>query len=177
MAWIHDEIGRATGLPRELGGIPLDEIGATGWGVRHATEVALEFCNLGIKGTRMVIQGFGAVGMHAAKFLGEQGANLVGVADSRGSIANPKGIDIDALIGLVKSGKSVIEYEDGEKQNQDALIDIECEIWIPPKRCRAEVPLQHGVVLLHWWPPQEQLAYHKQWPSACRHPLTTHHHP
>jgi len=134
MAWIHDEIGRATGLPRELGGIPLDEIGATGWGVRHATEVALEFCNLGIKGARMVIQGFGAVGMHAAKFLGEQGANLVGVADSRGSIANPKGIDIDALIGLVKSGKSVIEYEDGEKQNQDALIDIECEIWIPAAR-------------------------------------------
>ncbi|MHC1582140.1 MAG: Glu/Leu/Phe/Val dehydrogenase dimerization domain-containing protein [Candidatus Syntropharchaeia archaeon] len=33
MAWIHDEIGRCVGLPRELGGIPLDEIGATGFGV------------------------------------------------------------------------------------------------------------------------------------------------
>ena len=33
MAWIKDEIGRAVGLPREIGGIPLDEIGATGWGV------------------------------------------------------------------------------------------------------------------------------------------------
>ncbi len=32
MGWVHDEIGRAVGLPRELGGIPLDEIGATGWG-------------------------------------------------------------------------------------------------------------------------------------------------
>lgn len=31
IAWIKDEIGRAVGLPRELGGIPLDEIGATGW--------------------------------------------------------------------------------------------------------------------------------------------------
>jgi glutamate dehydrogenase/leucine dehydrogenase len=29
MAWIHDETGRAVGLPRVLGGIPLDEIGAT----------------------------------------------------------------------------------------------------------------------------------------------------
>jgi glutamate dehydrogenase (NAD(P)+) len=30
MGWIKDEIGRAVGLPREIGGIPLDEIGATG---------------------------------------------------------------------------------------------------------------------------------------------------
>ncbi|MBW2390403.1 MAG: Glu/Leu/Phe/Val dehydrogenase, partial [Deltaproteobacteria bacterium] len=40
MGWIHDEIGRAVGLPRELGGIPLDEIGATAWGIRHCVEVA-----------------------------------------------------------------------------------------------------------------------------------------
>jgi len=38
MAWVKDEIGRATGLPREIGGIPLDEIGATGCGLAHATE-------------------------------------------------------------------------------------------------------------------------------------------
>jgi glutamate dehydrogenase (NAD(P)+) len=31
MAWVKDEIGRAVGLPPALGGIPLDEIGATGW--------------------------------------------------------------------------------------------------------------------------------------------------
>ena len=29
MGWIHDETGRAVGLPREIGGIPLDEIAAT----------------------------------------------------------------------------------------------------------------------------------------------------
>ena len=134
MAWVHDEIGRAIALPRELGGIPLDEIGATGWGVRHATEVALEFCDFGIKDTRMVIQGFGAVGIHAARFLREQGARLVGVADSKGSIANPKGIDIDTLIELKNGGKSVIEYEDGKKRDRDALVDIECDIWIPAAR-------------------------------------------
>jgi glutamate dehydrogenase (NAD(P)+) len=33
VAWVRDEIGRAVGLPRELGGIPLDDIGATGWGL------------------------------------------------------------------------------------------------------------------------------------------------
>ena len=36
MAWVKDEIGRAVGLPRVLGGIPLDEIGATGWGLAVA---------------------------------------------------------------------------------------------------------------------------------------------
>ncbi|MBZ0253578.1 MAG: Glu/Leu/Phe/Val dehydrogenase, partial [Candidatus Methylomirabilis sp.] len=40
MAWVQDEIGRAVGLPRERGGIPLDEIGATGWGLVAAIEVA-----------------------------------------------------------------------------------------------------------------------------------------
>ena len=39
VAWVKDEIGRAVGLPSALGGIPLDEIGATGWGIRHAAEV------------------------------------------------------------------------------------------------------------------------------------------
>ena len=42
MAWVKDEIGRVVGLPSDFGGIPLDEIGATGWGLSHATEVALE---------------------------------------------------------------------------------------------------------------------------------------
>ena len=46
MAWVKDEIGRAVGLPSALGGIPLDEIGATGWGIRHAAEVAAPYCGL-----------------------------------------------------------------------------------------------------------------------------------
>ena len=46
MAWIKDEIGRVVGLPAEIGGIPLDEIGATGWGLRHATEAALPYFRL-----------------------------------------------------------------------------------------------------------------------------------
>jgi hypothetical protein len=39
MAWIRDEIGRAVGLPRVVGGIPLDEIGATGFGLAVAADV------------------------------------------------------------------------------------------------------------------------------------------
>ena len=62
MAWVKDEIGRSVGLPREVGGIPLDEIGATGWGIRHVTDVALRYCDFSIQGARLAVQGFGAVG-------------------------------------------------------------------------------------------------------------------
>ena len=86
MAWIKDEIGRVVGLPAELGGIPLDEIGATGWGLCQAAEVALPYCDFGLENARIVIQGFGAVGKHAARFLAARKAVLVGVADSRGAI-------------------------------------------------------------------------------------------
>ena len=85
MGWIHDEIGRAGGLPRVLGGIPLDEIGATGFGVAECAEVAAPLCNLTINGAAVAIEGFGNVGKHAARFLEEKGARLVAASDSKGN--------------------------------------------------------------------------------------------
>jgi glutamate dehydrogenase (NAD(P)+) len=134
MAWIKDEIGRAVGLPPEIGGIPLDEIGATGLGLKASVEAALKYCDFDLKGARVVIQGFGSVGKHAARFLGEKGTVLVAACDSHGTIYNPKGIDVSRLIALKDSGKSVIDYPDGEKLGADAVIDVECEIWIPAAR-------------------------------------------
>lgn len=107
MAWVKDEIGRAVGLPREVGGIPLDEIGATGWGLSHVTDVALNYRDFTLEGARIVIQGFGAVGRNTARFLTEKGAVLVAVADSRGAVQDQKGLDLNALIEL-KQGKSVV---------------------------------------------------------------------
>jgi len=134
MAWVKDEIGRAVGLPCEFGGIPLDELGVTAWGLSHATDVALEYCDFELDGARVVVQGFGAVGKHAARFLTEKGALLVGAADSRGTIYNPRGLDIDALIALKDAGKSVTESTAGEKLDRDAVIELECDIWIPAAR-------------------------------------------
>ncbi|MBN1455302.1 MAG: Glu/Leu/Phe/Val dehydrogenase [Methanomicrobia archaeon] len=134
MAWIKDEIGRAVGLPCEFGGIPLDELGATAWGLSHATDVALEYRDFDMDGARVVVQGFGAVGKHAARFLTEKGALLVGAADSRGTIYNPRGLDVDALIALKDAGKSVAHYKNGEKLDCDAVIELECDIWIPAAR-------------------------------------------
>ena len=134
MAWIKDEIGRAVGLPAVLGGIPLDEMGATGWGIRHAAEVAAPYCGFDLSGARVVIQGFGAVGKHSARFLAERGAILVAASDSQGATHNPKGISVADLIALKDSGKTVSEYPDGRKLDRDAVLDLECEIWIPAAR-------------------------------------------
>lgn len=134
MAWIRDEVGRVVGLPRELGGIPLDEIGATGWGLSHVTDVALRYCDFDLQGARVVVQGFGAVGKHTARFLTEKGAVLVATADSQGAIHNPSGLDVDQLIALKQQGKSVAGYSDAAKLDCDALIDVECDIWIPAAR-------------------------------------------
>ena len=138
MSWINDEIGRAAGLLREVGGIPLDEIGATGWGVSHAADVALQlcgyFCDFRLEKARIVVQGFGAVGKHAARFLAARQGILVGVADSRGAIYNPDGLDIDELFKLKEAGQGVADYPHGQKFERDEVIDFDCDIWIPAAR-------------------------------------------
>ncbi|UCD70354.1 MAG: Glu/Leu/Phe/Val dehydrogenase [Betaproteobacteria bacterium] len=134
MAWINDEIGRSVGLPREVGGIPLDEIGATGWGLNHAVDAALPYCDFGLESARVVVQGFGAVGRHAARFLAAKGAILVAASDSQGAIRNPDGIDVDELITVKSSGAAVTAYNAADKLDRDAVIDVECDIWIPAAR-------------------------------------------
>ncbi len=134
MAWVKDEIGRSVGLPREIGGLPLDEIGATGWGLVNSADVAAEFCDLELKGARFAIQGFGAVGKHAARFLVDKGALMVAAADSIGAIHNPDGLDVNELFALKQEGKSVSDYQKGTPIERDAIIDVECDIWIPAAR-------------------------------------------
>lgn len=140
MAWIKDETNNhnVTGLPAEAGGIPIDQIGATAWGIRHAIEVALPYCTCpggsSLAQARVAIQGFGAVGMNAARFLAEQKAILVGAADSRGSVYDPDGLDVNKLIRLKEAGKSVVDYPEGETFDRDAIVGFDCDIWIPAAR-------------------------------------------
>ena len=58
--------GASTGLPRALGGLPYDQLGVTGYGVAEAAEAAAHSRNIDLKGARVAIQGFGAVGQAAA---------------------------------------------------------------------------------------------------------------
>jgi glutamate dehydrogenase (NAD(P)+) len=134
MAWVKDEIDRAVGLPRVLGGIPLDEIGATGWGVAIAAEVAAPEAGIALDGARVAIEGFGAVGRHAARFLATRGARLVAASDSRGAIHDPKGLPIDALVAHKGAGRPLADFPGGRAIARDALVGVPCEIWIPAAR-------------------------------------------
>jgi glutamate dehydrogenase (NAD(P)+) len=134
MGWIKDEIGRAVGLPREIGGIPLDEIGATGFGLVAAIDVARETIGLELKGARVVVQGFGSVGKHAARVLAGRGALLVGACDSQGALIDPDGLDVAALIELKAAGRNLRDHPQGRKLEREAVIDVPCDIWIPAAR-------------------------------------------
>jgi glutamate dehydrogenase/leucine dehydrogenase len=134
MGWIHDEIGRAVGLPRVLGGIPLDEIGATGFGLSVALAAAEPFTGVPLAGARVVVQGFGSVGQHAARYLAAQGCRLVAVSDSSGARTCPAGFDLDALIAYKQQGGKVADYPEGTPLPAEDLVAVPSEIWIPAAR-------------------------------------------
>lgn len=134
MAWMFDEIGRAVGLPRVLGGIPLDEIGATGYGLAACAEVAAEFVNLDLNKATVAIEGFGNVGKHAARFLAEKGAVLVAASDTGGTIHDASGIDVKALIQVKKEQGSVTAYPAVQKLSNAELFTQPCDILIPAAR-------------------------------------------
>jgi glutamate dehydrogenase/leucine dehydrogenase len=134
MAWIKDEMGRVVGLPKVLGGIPLDEIGATGFGLAVCAEVAAPLVRLDLRGARVAVQGFGAVGMHAARFLSQRGARLVAAADSQGALFDAEGLAVDGLIAHKKSGLAVNAFRQGRAITARDLVRVDCDIWIPAAR-------------------------------------------
>ena len=134
MGWVKDEIGRAVGLPSVIGGIPLDEIGATAYGVVIAAEVAQNFGGPRLRGARVAIQGFGAVGKHAARFFAEKGAIVVAAADINGTVYDPHGLDVRKLVEIKDRGGNVIDYPGGERPPRDAIVEVDCDIWVPAAR-------------------------------------------
>ncbi len=134
MAYIRDEIGRSVGLSKVLGGIPLDQIGATGYGLAVCAEVAQDFTDLSLKGARVIVQGFGNVGSHAARYLEQRGALLVGTSDLDGTVYDPDGLDIEELARIKNETGRVTDYEKGEKKDRDAWVDLPCEIFVPAAR-------------------------------------------
>jgi glutamate dehydrogenase (NAD(P)+)/glutamate dehydrogenase (NADP+) len=131
MAWVHDEIGRAVGLPAVLGGIPLDVIGATGFGMAVCAGALAEAGRLPLEGARVVMHGYGAVGRHAAHFLAERGALLVGVADSRGAVASPVGINLAVLETHKAATGTVVGCPGTEPVSAAGLVALDCDLWAP----------------------------------------------
>jgi glutamate dehydrogenase (NAD(P)+) len=131
MAYVRDEIGRAVGLPSVLGGIPLDELGATGFGLAVCADVLAEAGLIKLGGARVIIQGFGAVGWHAAHFLAERGATVIAVSDIQGATWNPAGLDVAALGEHKRSVGSVATFPGGTAVPRDDILTFDCDILIP----------------------------------------------
>lgn len=131
MAWVFDEIGRSVGLPEGIGGLPLDRLGATGFGLAECAEVACPYAGITLKGARVAIQGFGSVGKAAARYLAEKGAVVVAVSDTQGSFCDPGGIDIAEMLKVKEETGSVVNFRKGGATSCEALFLTPCEIMIP----------------------------------------------
>jgi glutamate dehydrogenase (NAD(P)+) len=150
MAWIADTyaqirsddlnaLGCVTGKPVELGGIR-GRTEATGrgvyFGVREACDVASDMKALGLTpglaGKRVVVQGLGNVGYHAAKFLAEGGAVIVAIAEREGAVHNPNGLDLEALVAHRKATGSCLGFPGSTNITPSlAALELDCDILVP----------------------------------------------
>ncbi len=134
MAHLRETCGRAVGLPPVLGGIPLDVLGATGFGLAVSVEVAAERGFVDLQGAQVVVQGFGSVGQHTARFLSERGAVLVAASDTRGAIMSNEGLDVASLIAHKRATGAVSDFPGSTEVAAESLIPLPCDIWVPAAR-------------------------------------------
>lgn len=128
-----EDMKAAVGTPAELGGLPYDELGITGFGLVEAAECAAGMMGLELRKAVVSIQGFGAVGAFAAKFIKEKGAKVIAVSTLEGALHDPQGLDIDKLLALrEKHGdKCVQKYGQGNIIPLGKELELEADILIP----------------------------------------------
>ncbi len=129
-----------TGKPVHHGGIH-GRKEATGRGVeyalqeffRHKNAVKAARMSGGLEGKRIVIQGLGNVGYHAAKFISEEdGAKIIAVIERDGTLLNDNGINIEDLRQYHVANKSVKGFPDASfSRKREAGLELECDILIP----------------------------------------------
>ncbi|CAL0331178.1 unnamed protein product [Lupinus luteus] len=138
MAWILDEYSKfhghspavVTGKPIDLGG-SLGRESATGLGLVFATEALFSEYGKSIADHTFVIQGFGNVGIWAAKSIYDRGGKVIAVSGITGAIKNPNGIDISALLKHKGNNGALKEFSGGEAMGPNELLVHECDVLIP----------------------------------------------
>ncbi|MEM6619233.1 MAG: Glu/Leu/Phe/Val dehydrogenase dimerization domain-containing protein [Pseudomonadota bacterium] len=151
MAWIADQYARmntsdinssacVTGKPINAGGI-LGRVEATGRGIQYALREFFRYpedvAKAGLEGTldgkRVIVQGLGNVGYHAAKFLSEEdGAKITAVLEIDGGVSNDAGLDIEALRQHINAHGGVKGFAGGTYAEEAAhLMEKDADILIP----------------------------------------------
>jgi len=151
MAWMADTyrnlypddinaIACVTGKPVEHGGIR-GRTEATGRGVqyaaqeffRHVDAVQQSGMSAGLAGKRIIIQGFGNVGYHAAKFLSEEDdAKVIAIIDRAGVLFKESGLSVEDVYQYKVENKTIEGYPDA-KFDANGLqgLELECDLLIP----------------------------------------------
>jgi len=151
MAWIADQYkrmnttdinGRAcvTGKPIHGGGIQ-GRTEATGRGVqyalqeffRHPEDIKQAGLSGSLDGKRVIVQGLGNVGYHAAKFLQEEdGCKVTAIIERDGGLMDESGLDVDAVRNWIAKHGGVDGYPDGKYiRDGSKYLENECDILIP----------------------------------------------
>jgi glutamate dehydrogenase (NAD(P)+) len=139
MAWLMDtysqQRGQAvptvvTGKPVVLGG-SLGRKEATGRGLVYLVEEAARTVGLDLEGATAVVQGFGNVGSHAARFLAEDGVKVVAVSDVSGGLHNDRGLDLEAVEAHVRENRVLEGFPDADPISNPELLELPCDILAP----------------------------------------------
>jgi glutamate dehydrogenase (NAD(P)+) len=117
----------------EVDGIGLDEL-VGGCGVAEAALTALDRAGVAYAGTRVALQGLGTMGGATARFLTRAGLTIVAVADVKGTIANPAGLDVEALLAARDAhgtvDRSALRPGDRELPG-DAWLSADTDVLVP----------------------------------------------
>ena len=139
MAWILDTYSQhhgytapsvVTGKPVVLGGSP-GRSEATGRGLAHLVEALAPELELSIRGARVVIQGFGNVGSHAARCLHAAGAKVIGVSDVHGARYDEAGLDVPGLLEHQAAHGSLAGCAAGAPLDPAELLELPCDVLVP----------------------------------------------
>jgi glutamate dehydrogenase (NAD(P)+) len=139
MAWIfdtysmnkgHSVLGVVTGKPLAIGG-SLGREEATARGALYVLRGAARKKQLSLNGATVAIQGFGNVGLHFARLIAQDGANVVALSDSAGGIHNPKGIDVAAAIAHKAETGALGGLRDTQPISNDDLLLLDVDVLAP----------------------------------------------
>ncbi|MFF2210966.1 Glu/Leu/Phe/Val dehydrogenase dimerization domain-containing protein [Streptomyces antibioticus] len=117
----------------DVDGIGLDEL-VGGCGVAESVLTALDRAGVPYAGTRVALQGLGTMGGATARFLTRAGLPVVAVADVKGTIVNPSGLDVEALLaardGHGTVDRAALRPADRELPG-DAWLSVTAEVLVP----------------------------------------------
>jgi glutamate dehydrogenase (NAD(P)+) len=138
MAWCMDAYsveedktvpGAVTGKPTLIGGSE-GRTEAPGRSTAIAVQKACSYYDYSIDDMTVAIQGFGSVGMHAARLLDESGATIVAVSDIGGGIHDPDGLDIETLRSHTEE-TSVSEYDEADSLDSGEILTLDTDVLVP----------------------------------------------